>query len=94
VKIPLRFADQVATRSPPEANLPEGPSHKVAFNYYHTRDARREVQRPKTLADLTLAGAKPAALEAGDGQQQEQQQQQLSQVKRMRRPGDLFPYST
>lgn len=65
-KNPLRFQHQVTERPGPEANLPEGPAHKVFGNYYFTRDARREVMRPKVLADSTSPLALPMGDAAGD----------------------------
>jgi len=54
---PLRFLDESADRPGPEANLPDGPSHKLYENYYYTRDGRREVGFPTILADATKAKA-------------------------------------
>merc|ERR1711953_1029698 len=47
----LRFQEALSERPGPQANLPEGPSHKVAFNYYHTRDGRREVAPPVVIME-------------------------------------------
>eukprot|EP00088_Acartia_fossae_P008855 TRINITY_DN14271_c0_g1_i1.p1 TRINITY_DN14271_c0_g1~~TRINITY_DN14271_c0_g1_i1.p1 ORF type:complete len:109 (-),score=12.88 TRINITY_DN14271_c0_g1_i1:31-357(-) len=51
----LRFAPALATRSPDPPTIPPGPSHKLAGNYYFTRDARREVHPPTVLSDNTKA---------------------------------------
>ena len=49
------------TRDIPEPSLPPGISHKLASNYYYTRDGRRESQPPKqVVADTT------AKLESGE----------------------------
>ena len=63
---PLRFQKECAPRSGQDANLPEGPSHKLSGNYYFTRDARREVERPTVLADHSAA-MKALPAEAGKG---------------------------
>lgn len=81
-----RFSKDVFTRSPPEANLPPGPAHKDAFNYYFTRDARREVTFPKNLADNTLESAK--ALQSG----QEGATVATTGAKR-KTPGPVYRYS-
>merc|ERR1712080_207901 len=47
----LRFDHLQAPRSIPEPNMPPGPSHNLAANYYFTRDGRREVFPPAVLAD-------------------------------------------
>ena len=59
----LRFQPLLAERPGPEANLPDGVSHKLAFNYYFTRDGRREVAPPKALAGEDTQ----KAIEAGEG---------------------------
>ena len=63
---PLRFQKECAPRPGPEPNLVEGPSHKLSSNYYFTRDARREVELPKTIADHS-APMKALPAEAGKG---------------------------
>ena len=40
----------VYIRSPPPANLPDGPAHKLAANYYYTRDLRRDMAPPLVVS--------------------------------------------
>merc|ERR1712058_146705 len=52
----LRFPQVVTVGAGhPEANLPEGPAHKLSDNRYYARDARREVNPPTLLSDGTKA---------------------------------------
>jgi len=37
-------------RSLPPANLPDGPAHKLAANYYYTRDYRRDMAPPMVVS--------------------------------------------
>ena len=37
-------------RSQPPPNLPEGPAHKLAGNYYYSRDLRRNMAPPKLIS--------------------------------------------
>ena len=82
---PLRFLDECAERPGPEANLPPGPSHKLHSNYYHTRDARREVTFPTMIADET----KTKAISAGEA---ETGAAVVQRVK-SKTPGTLYRYS-
>lgn len=86
VTIPLRFQKEMAPRPGPEANLPEGPSHKVASNYYFTRDGRREVGFPTVLADQTAAKAK--SLAAGG-----EAAAAVAKVGKRKTPGAVYKYS-
>lgn len=89
----LRFRAALAERPGPEANLPEGPSHKVAANYYFTRDGRREVTHPNVLADNTKFA--PKVLTAGE----EGAEAAVAETKpapsgpKKRTPGQYFNYS-
>lgn len=57
----VRFQKDLATRSPPPPELPDGPAHKLSDNYYCLRDVRREVEPPELLVD---GGRKLLASEA------------------------------
>ncbi len=81
---PVRFPQEVSARSGQEANLPEGPAHKGAENYYFTRDARREVARPRMLADNTRSKALASGQEVEGSNKVE---------RKWRTPGAVYPYS-
>ncbi|XP_044753016.1 NADH dehydrogenase [ubiquinone] 1 alpha subcomplex subunit 7-like [Coccinella septempunctata] len=49
----LRFDPDVATRNPPQPDIPDGPSHRLDNNYYCTRDGRSLVQPPEVVATNT-----------------------------------------
>ncbi len=40
----------MSSRSPPPPSLPEGPAHRLANNYYVSRDDRRRVTPPEVLS--------------------------------------------
>ena len=46
----LRTRSVLSPRSPPPPNLPPGPAHKLAFNYYGSRDLRRSVAPPTSVS--------------------------------------------
>lgn len=52
----LRFGEGLSARTQPPPNLPEGPAHILADNYYYSRDGRREVKPPTVLAGVDRIG--------------------------------------
>jgi NADH dehydrogenase (ubiquinone) 1 alpha subcomplex subunit 7 len=86
---PLRFQQALAPRPGPGANLPEGPAHKVAANYYYARDARREVHPPTVVVDK----AAPRALPAGGGDAAAAAVATSGGVARAKTPGKFYNYS-
>jgi NADH dehydrogenase (ubiquinone) 1 alpha subcomplex subunit 7 len=79
----LRFQPMMAARPGPDANLPEGVSHKLSANYYFTRDGRREVTPAAVLADCTKA---TKAIVSGEGAT-------VATVKVSKTPGAVYHYS-
>ncbi|XP_004518425.1 NADH dehydrogenase [ubiquinone] 1 alpha subcomplex subunit 7 [Ceratitis capitata] len=54
----LRFEDGVAERTQPPPEVPGGPAHLIAANFYYKRDPRREVQPPIDVVQQQLLADK------------------------------------
>merc|ERR1711874_419313 len=63
-----RFEALLANRTQPDPEVPGGPAHKIESNFYHKRDARREVHPPLVLAGQgkALPSGQEEGGEAGD----------------------------
>ena len=88
---PLRFIDECAPRPGPSPNLPEGPSHKLSENCYYTRDARREVNFPTSIADATKTKAITAGVE--DSAAISETTATIAARVKSKTPGTLYKYS-
>eukprot|EP00095_Tigriopus_kingsejongensis_P002263 snap_masked-scaffold633_size121756-processed-gene-0.3 protein:Tk02263 transcript:snap_masked-scaffold633_size121756-processed-gene-0.3-mRNA-1 annotation:"hypothetical protein KGM_15451" len=82
---PHRFEPLLASRDGPEANLPPGSAHKVAGNYYFTRDGRREVKLPGLVADNSSV----KALVSGSDELEA-----VAKKQGPKRPGKVFNYGS
>ena len=66
VNLNNRWANHVHPKDNPDVNIPEGTQHKLADNYYFSRDGRGEVKPNAVLVDnTTVADRVVYALEEG-----------------------------
>ncbi|KAK3612578.1 hypothetical protein CHS0354_042078 [Potamilus streckersoni] len=84
-----RYEQEMSKRTQPPPNLPDGPSHKLANNYYCFRDGRREIVPPTKL----YVGGR-TALPAGESAEKSAETKVAKASKKIPKPGFYFNWDT